>query len=169
MKKGFQIAQVVILTIILLSAYPIYALVMYNLSKSPDDFSLFPKSGVWVCETENFTMTINLDREENEEVASNAINAKSITLTFDGSTYNLNCYGSHGHGTILAPVAPSKIINFELSGDLQEDFYKTSNVDFSVSKYKFNENDFYFLNIYLRKNHKLKYITGDMTLHFIKK
>ena len=142
---------------LVLSAYPIYAVVVWNLSKSPDSFSKFPTSGTWVCETDDFSITMNLDDVGESKYFENA----KVTISFDENTYELGIYVQHGHGTPLAPTRPSQTLNFRCTN---EDCY----TNFSTSKYKINDNDFYLLNIYVSKNNKLEFLHNGMDLHFVK-
>lgn len=168
MKKKSSNKIIIIFTIIALLIYPIYAFTIWNISKSPDDFSKFPKSGIWVCENKDFTMTIELD-EDNDEIVENPINAKLIQISFDGETYNLDCHQVSGHGTIIAPVAPQMQLSFSIAEDLQEESYNKNYIDFSVSKYKFNEDDFYLLDISIGYNNKVEFLKNKMDLHFVRK
>ncbi len=166
-KRGIKITFSILFITILLS-YVIYAIVIWNISKSPDDFSAFPKSGVWVCENEKFSLTIDLNKEENE-LTNNALNAKSITISFNEKSFNLDCYTMHGHGTPFAPVQPATILKFETIKNLNDGEENQNFVHFSVNKFKFNEDDFYLLNINLCKNNNVQFLTENMDLHFIKK
>lgn len=65
---------------IIVLAYPIYAVIIWNTSGSPDDISKFPSSGVWICETENFIMTIDLQGLEEYE---NSIENMKVTIKFN--------------------------------------------------------------------------------------
>lgn len=147
---------------IIVLAYPIYAVIIWNTSGSPDDISKFPSSGVWICETENFIMTIDLQGLEEYE---NSIENMKVTIKFNDEEQTLFCYQTGGHGTPLAPVKPSNILNFE-SKDIGK--FKENYIQFETHKYKFNESDFYLLDIYVTEYNQVDFLKDKMDLHFIK-
>ena len=65
---------------------------------------------MWICETENFVTTINLQGLEKYE---NSIESMQVTIKFNGGEQTLFCYQTGGHRTPLTPVKPSNILNFE--------------------------------------------------------
>lgn len=148
-----------ILLILVLSAYPIYALVIYNISKSPDDLSLFPTSGIWICENSDFSITIDLTNVEND---GNLGDDMVATIDIDGNDFYLDHYVSSGHGTILAPVAAQEILTFS-SGKTSQYF-----IHFSSSKFRFEDDGFYLLDIYVYENNTFSALKNDMDLHFLK-
>ncbi len=160
-KKAKNIIKIVLISLLVL-AYPIYAIIVWNISKSPSDLSEFPKSGVWVCSEQNFVITIDLSSEEAHEYP---IENMQILIEFGGETQVLSCYQMPGHGTMLVPVAPSKTLTFE-SRDLQAG--DNNYIDFSTHKYKFNKNDFYLLDISISENNQVNFLKQNMDLHFIK-
>ncbi len=159
MKKSFKITIFAILFVFVLLVLVVYPIVVWNVSKSPDDLSRFPKSGVWVCEGEDFSITIDLGGEEKWE-GDNAIGAKSILFSFGGREYELNCYCTGGHGTIFVPTAPTEILIFESEGDEGE------KVRFDVSRYRFEADRFTFLYISPAKSNTAACLKEGMDLVF---
>ena len=165
MSKGARIIIIVISSILgflAVMAYPIYAIVVWNVSKSPDDISKFPVSGVWVCREENFVITIDL---QNVDEGINIFKDMKVTIEFDGVKQCLDCYKSHGHGTPLSPTAPSVGLNF-CSAELSSD--NSNYIQFSSWRYKFNDGDFYLLGVYVTRNNNANIFEQDMDLHFIR-
>lgn len=161
-KKVIKTLLLTFLISVIVLAYPIYAVIIWNISGSPDDISKFPSSDVWICETENFVITIDLQSlEENE----NSIENMKVTIKFNGEEQALFCYQTGGHGTPLTPVKPSHILNFE-SKDIEN--FEENYIQFKTHKYKFNENDFYLLDIYITKYNQVDFLKDKMDLHFIK-
>ena len=142
----------------LLLVFVIYVTIIYVNSKSPSDFEDFPRSDVWVATGDNFSMIIDLTAV-NEE--SGIVDSMVATLIHNEKEYNLSVSCSGGHGTIFAPSAPSQILIFENENANEK-------VHFSVSKYAFNEDDFFFLNIYLYNDHNLPCFAPNINLHFFK-
>ena len=161
-KKSYKKHNSFIFNLYYALAYPIYAVVVWSTSGSPDDISKFPSSGVWICKTENFVMTINLQGLEEYE---NSIENMKIIIKFNGEEQTLFCYQTGGHGTPLTPVKPSNILNFESKniGMFEENY-----IQFETHKYKFNESDFYLLDIYVGKYNQVDFLKDKMDLHFIK-
>lgn len=159
-KKVLKTVGIVLLCLIVVSAYPVYAVVVWNLSKSPDDIEEFPKTGIWVCEGENFVMTIDLQNvEENESPVKNM----QVMIEYKGKRQNLNSDLGHGHGTPIAPTAPADILYFE-SADLES--ADPDYISFSTSKYRFGENDFYLLDISVSRKDNARIIEPKTDLHF---
>ncbi len=160
-KKNSQKIAIIILTSLLLCsifAYIIYATITYANSKSPSNFSDFPSSGVWIATSDNFSMIIDLTAVSEED---DVVESMVATLICNEKEYNLSVSLSGGHGTIFVPVASSKILCFEYEDENEK-------INFSVSKYAFNESDFFLLNIYLYEDHNLPCLTPNMNLHFFK-
>lgn len=63
------------------------------------------------------------------------------------------------------PVKPSNILNFE-SKDIGK--FKENYIQFETNKYKFNESDFYLLDIYVTEYNRVDFLKNKMDLHFIK-
>ena len=156
-----MIVGIVVLSLVIVLAYPVYAIVVWNTSKSPDDIAKFPTDGLWVCEQDNFVITIDL---RNTEDSSSAIETMQVSIEFNGTRQMLEIYQHNGHGTPLSPSVPAHILYFE-SADLKSD--DTNYVQFSTSKYKFNDNDFYLLDIYSR-NDQASIVKPNTDLHFVK-
>lgn len=161
MKKTLMIVGIVVLSLVVVLAYPVYAIVVWNTSKSPDDISKFPTDDLWVCEQDNFVITIDLRNTEDDR---SAMETMQVEIEFDGTRQTLECYQRGGHGTPLSPSAPAHILYFQ-SADLTSD--DAHYVWFSASKYKFNDNDFYLLDIYSR-NDQTSIIKPNTDLHFVK-
>ncbi len=140
-------------------AYIIYATITYANSKSPSNFEDFPRSDVWVATGDNFSMIIDLTTI-NEE--SGVVESMFATLIYNEKEYNLSVSCSGGHGTIFVPTASSQILIFENENTNEK-------VHFSVSKYAFNENDFFLLDIYLFNDHNLPCLAPNINLHFLNK
>lgn len=158
-KKKKSISALIISVIVLIIfAYIIYATIVYTNSKSPSDFKDFPRSGVWVATGDDFSMKIDLTAV-NE--GSGIVESMIATLIYNEKEYNLSVSCSGGHGTIFVPSASSQILIFENENTNEK-------VHFSVSKYAFNENDFFLLNIYLYEDHSLPCLNPSMKLHFFK-
>lgn len=141
-----------------LLAYIIYATITYVNSKSPSDFEDFPRSDVWVATGDNFSMIIDLTAASEK---SGIVESMVATLIYNEKEYNLSVSSSGGHGTIFAPTASSQILIFENENASEK-------VHFSVSKYAFNENDFFLLDINLYNDHNLPCLAPNINLHFFK-
>lgn len=159
LKKSFKITIFAILFVFVLLVLVIYPIVVWNVSKSPDELSGFPKSGRWVCEGEGFTIEIDLS-DEAERTWDNAIGAKSITFSFGGREYPLSCECKGGHGTLLVPTAPAEILCFESEGE------GDVKIKFHVSKYKFEADYFLLLDIYPLEQNEAACLKDGMDLRF---
>lgn len=158
-KKIAIVCCLALLAVIMVFA--IYALVL-STSKSPDDISKFPTDGLWVCEQDNFVITIDL---RNTEDNLSAIEKMQVVIEFNGTRQTLECYQRGGHGTPLVPTSPADILYFA-SKDLDSD--NPDYVHFSTSRYKFNDNDFYLLGIYVLQNNSANILTQNADLHFVR-
>lgn len=159
MKKSFKITILSILVVFVLLVLVIYPLVFWNVTKSPNELSDFPKSGLWVCEGENFTFEIDLGDEEEWE-GNHAIGAEKISFAFEGKEYELNCYCTGGHGTLFVPTAPAEILGFE-TGEGAE-----MKICFHVSKFQFETDYFLFLDIYPLESNEAACLKEGMDLRF---
>lgn len=167
MKKFLKILICVII-FALVVAYPIYVVVVYNTSKSPDPITMFPRSGVYTCSEDNFTITIDLsDIESDEEVPALAtvLEQMRVIVEFDEKKFNLICTMSSGHGTLINPVAPSDILTFKSAN---VDSTNENYVHFSVSKYVFGEKEFYLKSFALGKDNNANIFEDVKELHFTK-
>ncbi len=167
--KTFLKILLCVVIIAVVVAYPIYVVVVYERSKSPDPISMFPSSGVYVCAEENFTLTIDLSNvtTENEEpTLDKTLERMKVTIEFDEKKYNLTCTMSGGHGTFINPVAPSDILTFKSTkiDSADENF-----LHFKVSKYVFSEDEFYLKSLTLCSDNQSNIFDGFSELHFTKK
>lgn len=145
-----------LIAIILVFGYITYSFIIYFSSKSPDDISNFPTDGIWVAEENGFQITFNL---ENDEAFM------TLTIIETGETFTLKESMSSGHGTIFVPTASKDILMYETSE------LETTNENylyFSCSKFKFNENDFFFYDIYVYDTTNFSLIKNNQDLHFYK-
>ena len=136
---------IIVLLFCSLLAYIIYATITYVNSK-------------WVATGDNFSMIIDLTAASEK---SGIVESMVATLIYNEKEYNLSVSSSGGHGTIFAPTASSEILIFENENASEK-------IHFSVSKYAFNENDFFLLDINLYNDHNLPCLAPNINLHFFK-
>lgn len=162
MKKPFKIALFSIAAVFLLSIFLVIPTVIYIRSISPNKLSDLPKSGLYVCEGEDFRLEIDFG-QEGDEGKQAPIGAKSVTLFFGGKEYALVCYEMGGHGTIFVPTAPADILCFE-SEEEAELF-----VRFDTHKYRVEEGSFTLCDIYPTERNEAGCFHEGMDLVFKRK
>lgn len=161
--KSIGKALIIFTFIALVVGYCIYAIVVFNGSKSPNKLSEFPSSGEYVCQTDDYILTIDLD---DLGEGSETIRDMKITLETKGKKQMLETSERSGHGTILVPTSPCEILIFTSKAYEPGD---AEYVKISFNRFVFEEDDIYLKNLQVGKGTTLNLFKNGQTLHFTKK